>query len=242
MAYEVVFKFYDVNEDGSFNKSEPKELKKKYGSIDEDFPLEKLMSNITGYLARRDIFVHDVEVYEFTKKKITFKITKDGLVLKQQKVSYDEMLQTTNIENSIVDKNQPIDISPVQDKPKTQQVQSRKSKFVDLSNRVEINRNKKPVRSVVFSPPLNVDKSKFNYKFTRNKQYPVYAERYADNGIGMVISTFDDANNHVDVHDEYFIPAGANFEFIDELNTKKDGNIDLLNWKGDTQEVPVLRK
>ncbi len=94
----------------------------------------------------------------------------------------------------------------------------------------------------MFSPPLNVDKSKFNYKFTRNKQYPVYAERYADNGIGMVISTFDDANNHVDVHDEYFIPAGANFEFIDELNTKKDGNIDLLNWKGDTQEVPVLRK
>lgn len=28
MAYEVIFKFYNVNDDGSFNKETPQELKK----------------------------------------------------------------------------------------------------------------------------------------------------------------------------------------------------------------------
>jgi hypothetical protein len=120
------------------------------------------------------------------------------------------------------------------------------NKFVDLSSRVENQKNKKPIRYVVFSPPLNVDKSKFNYKFTRNKRYPVFFERFLDTGIGQMLSMIDDAGKGVEVHDEYFVPAGNNLGFDSEMNlSKKDGNIDLLNWQGGNEGndgVPVLRK
>lgn len=241
MAYEVIFKYYDVNDDGSFNKETPQELKKKYGTLENEYPMDKLMSNITGHLARRDIYVYDVEVYEFLKKQIPFKITKNGLVLKNQRVSYDEMLENNQI---LAESQNTNNVSMISVNESIQPI--RQNKFVDLSNRVENQKNKKPIRYVVFSPPLNVNKAKFNYKFTRNKRYPVFSERFLDTGIGQMLSMVDDAGKDVEVHDEYFVPAGNNLGFDNEMNpSKKDGNIDLLNWQGGNEGndgVPVLRK
>jgi hypothetical protein len=240
MAYEVVFKYYDIKDDGSFCHDSPQEIKKKFGNIETEYPLDKLMSNITGYLARRDIYVFDVDVYEFTRKKIPFKITKNGLVLKNQKVSYDDMLENTVL---IAEKPQVINQVENNQNQKTTVVNQNKNRFENLADKIIKNKNKKPNRFVVFSPPLNVDKSKFNFKFSKNKKYPVFSERYAENGIGMILSMIDDAGNDVEVHDEYFVPFGNNLEYTDEMNlSKKDGNFDLLNWQGDGNDTPpVLR-
>lgn len=240
MAYEVVFKYYDIKDDGSFCHDSPQEIKKKFGNIETEYPLDKLMSNITGYLARRDIYVFDVDVYEFTRKKIPFKITKNGLVLKNQKVSYNDMLENTVL---IAEKPQVINQVENNQNQKTTVVNQNKNRFENLADKIIKNKNKKPNRFVVFSPPLNVDKSKFNFKFSKNKKYPVFSERYAENGIGMILSMIDDAGNDVEVHDEYFVPFGNNLEYTDEMNlSKKDGNFDLLNWQGDGNDTPpVLR-
>jgi hypothetical protein len=53
------------------------------------------------------------------------------------------------------------------------------------------------------------------------------------NGIGMFVTTVDDANNVVEVIDEYFVPSNSSLEFENEMNAGKRGNNDLLNWQGD---------
>lgn len=100
--------------------------------------------------------------------------------------------------------------------------------------------NKKILRHVSFLPPLQMDKSKFPYKFTLNKRYPVYSEKYSPTGIGMIINTLDDNGNSVDVTDEYFIPANISLEHEGEMDAQKKNNNDLLNWKGDRATGPMI--
>ena len=75
-----------------------------------------------------------------------------------------------------------------------------------------------------------MDKSKFPYKFTLNKVYPVFSERYNMTGVGMMIMTTDDNDNTVEVTDEYFVPANTALEYENEMDAGKRGNNDLLNW------------
>jgi hypothetical protein len=149
------------------------------------------------------------------------------------------------LENTVLIAEKPQVINQVENNQnqKTTVVNQNKNRFENLADKIIKNKNKKPNRFVVFSPPLNVDKSKFNFKFSKNKKYPVFSERYAENGIGMILSMIDDAGNDVEVHDEYFVPFGNNLEYTDEMNlSKKDGNFDLLNWQGDGNDTPpVLR-
>jgi len=257
MAYEIYLHYHEYNDDGSFKKNENNILKKKLGTIENEYPLEKVCAFITGQLARRDIFVHDVEVFEFIKKKLPLKISKNGLLLKNQKLSYEDLLSDRTIDvvnENLLPSDRTIDVvnenlfpqnQIIEQANITQQVDTKpkKNQFQDLANRKNLVKSSKTIRFVIFSPPLQLDKSKFNYKFTKNKKYPVYAERFSETGIGQILSTIDDGGNSVDVSDEFFVPAGQNLEFSDDLNiTKRDGNVDLLNFRGDATDVPVLRK
>jgi len=68
MGYEVIY-HYKEKLNGEFSE-ETKTYKKRIGDPYEELPPEKLASVIFGQLARRDIYVKDVEIYEITKKKI----------------------------------------------------------------------------------------------------------------------------------------------------------------------------
>ena len=111
--------------------------------------------------------------------------------------------------------------------------------FQNLSRRIE-NKPKKVLRRVAFVPPLRMDKSKFPYKFTLNKIYPVFSERYNMTGVGMMIMTTDDNDNTVEVTDEYFVPANTALEYENEMDAGKRGNNDLLNWQGDRSTGPMI--
>ncbi len=232
--FEVEFKYYKQKEDLDYNKDEPLVFKNKFGKIDEDYPKEKLAKYILTQLARRDIFIYDVEVYEFTKKKVNFKLGKNGFSIAGSKFSNSDLAEECSLENDVPAEPQAIP-SAVKQNP-TPPVQNN---FQNLSRRIE-NKPKKVLRRVAFVPPLRMDKSKFPYKFTLNKIYPVYSERYNMNGVGMIIMTTDDSDNVVEVNDEYFVPANAALEYENEMDAGKRGNNDLLNWQGDRSTGPMI--
>jgi hypothetical protein len=90
MGYEIQYTYHPRKEDGPGYDTEVREDKvAKVGKPFDDTPLEKCAAAIMAQLARRDVWVVDVEVNELVKKKISFKESKDGkgIVLKNKKFS-----------------------------------------------------------------------------------------------------------------------------------------------------------
>lgn len=89
MGFECVFHYFDKNEDGKgFNTANRKTFKKVIGKMD-DVPLEELAGLVLKQLARRDVLVDEVELFEFTRKPLSFRETKGGIVIKGQKFDLD---------------------------------------------------------------------------------------------------------------------------------------------------------
>ena len=66
MGYEVTYKYHPKREDGNgYNTDEVKELTKKVGKAFDDMPSEKLAAVVMSQLARRDIWIIDVEIFLF---------------------------------------------------------------------------------------------------------------------------------------------------------------------------------
>ena len=89
MGFEVTYQYHDRLEDGGYDKSVIKELKRKVGDPFEEVPLEKLASLVMGQLARRDIWVTDVEILELKRQKVNCRETKGGIIIKNKKFVLD---------------------------------------------------------------------------------------------------------------------------------------------------------
>jgi hypothetical protein len=83
--FEVLYKFYPSDGNGGYDKNNPGEIKKKIGKSNEEVPLAKLVGSIFIQRARRDIFIYDMEIYEYQKTKISFRESKNGFVVKGKK-------------------------------------------------------------------------------------------------------------------------------------------------------------
>lgn len=99
MGYEVKYIYHPKSEEGrGYDTDATQEKTVKVGKPFDDTPLEKCAAAIMAQLARRDIWVVDVEVYELVKKQVSFKESKDGkgIVLKNKRFSLNataEMVQ-----------------------------------------------------------------------------------------------------------------------------------------------------
>ncbi len=261
MSYEVTYKFYEKLEDSfDYDRSNPLSYKKIYGKLEEDYTLDSLVPNIMQQMARRDIFVFDVEIYEFQKKKITFKQSKADLIVNNKKFSTKTVLydaiqsEEENTANQIAHTNiapttnnnvltQTIPTAQTLPAVNLAPVLPSQANMVAKNNNV--NKAKRVIKFVTFDPPNPVVRAKFPYKFTPNKKYPVFSERLAPNGIGMVIDTIDDLNNEVKVPDELFVSLDVNLIGDQEagFSTQSSGLVDsTLDWKGVVKDdIPSLR-
>lgn len=92
MGYEVTFVFHRRKEGGGYDTENKEDRTIKVGKPFDDTPLEKLAAAITSEMARRDIWVVDVQAVELVRKEVAFKECKDGrgIVLKNRKFSFNE--------------------------------------------------------------------------------------------------------------------------------------------------------
>lgn len=251
MGFEVNFSYYDKLEDSfDYDKTESKSFKKTFGKAIEEYPLEKLAQAIMQQMARRDIFVFDIEIFEFQKKKISFRQNKSDLVIKNKKFTnkgiFIEDVQedcidhachsaimttpTNNVGATQVPANMPaINIAPP----------LRSNQPVNLLNDVRP-QGEKIIKHMQFLPGRM---SKPIGSFTVEKVYPVYREILNSNGVGMTIETVDDKSRRVKVPDEHFVPIQQQLIGDEEARFSQSLSADnRLNWNGVVNDsVPKLR-
>lgn len=196
MGFEVIFKCKDKKDDGSYDVDNIRTFKKTVGKATDDTPLETLAKLIFGQLARRDVWVVDAEIYEYTKKKISFKENKDGILIKNKKFSFD--LTCENIEiNSTEDTEQQEDVHEIDIKPKQKTI---------LPPAIK----QSPIRWEIYDPhpDIAVVARKKNVNFTIGKKYPIYEEKLAGNNVlmGMNYITEDDNGSRRMLNDKHFTP------------------------------------
>lgn len=93
MGFEIIYHFFPRKDEGGYDTDSPKTFTKTMGKM-EDVPVEKLASAVILELARRDIMVFDVEISEFIKRKVNFKETKGGVLIKNKKFMLDGTVES----------------------------------------------------------------------------------------------------------------------------------------------------
>jgi hypothetical protein len=241
MGFEVCYHFNE-RLDGDYNKGESKTFKKKVGDPFEDVPLDKLAASITAQLARRDIFISDVEVYELSKKKVSFKETKGGIVIKNKKFLFDD----TGAAVSFVEEAQedppslPAPVASCSVRPAENVQHPHES--------LSATRPRRPIDVVVFAPePQQIPElRKKNLILTVDKKYEVLDKKLSPTGIGELYVIKDDRGNEQVVPDLYFIPGSVNLFGDKELgfsdaDKKEEPNLLWGNASVDPS-MPDLRR
>lgn len=206
MGFEVCYHYHDRLPDGKYNVEEKKEIKKKVGSPLDEIPLEQVAAVIMAQLARRDIWVIDVEVHEFTKKKISFKEAADGsgIVIKNKKFGVNSA--GSQLVVSDVQEEQPVNANFAV----KQYNHSGMLPHNEMSARV----GPQKIRSwMVFEPNHQQleEVRKERFKFTVGKKYPIYMIEPHPTMLGyQLFTTVDDAGNQKMIRDEFFVPAILN--------------------------------
>jgi hypothetical protein len=213
MGYQVVF-HYHKRKDAGYDMENKNKLQKKVGKDDEDTPLEQVVMLIKSQLARRDILVTDVDVFEFVKKRVKFKEVKGGFVIKDKKFLMDQIQgvpvsdedDTGGPPQPYLHPHERMQMPQFQNVPLQQLAQP-------LNVRPQVNEAGVPMpmhpqRFEVFDPdPLQQAKLGNKYRLTPGKKYGIYRE-WAD---AMKVTQYlikDDRNMEVTISAEFFVAAG----------------------------------
>lgn len=245
MGFEVCYKYHEKIE-GDYNKDETKSFKKKVGDPFEEVSLEKLAGAIMAQLARRDVWILDVEVFELSKKPVSFKESKGGIILKNKKFNFDgggEDASTVIVQDMV---QAP---APAPQHASNDQYVNIQGKS-DLSRTLLPHEQGQPRRAIdwmVFSPelPQMTEIKQKNLRFTPEKKYPVFEKK--DGLSGEVFLMIDDTGREQLVSDKYFIPgniqlvADKELGFSENQRQREGGK---LYWGGASQEpdMPDIRR
>lgn len=247
MGFEVLYKYHERLETGGYDKDNTKELKRRVGDAYEDVPLEKVAAAIMQQLARRDIWVVDVSLVEYTRKPVSFKETKGGIVIKNKKFILDQ--DNTLVGQDLVSQDVTPQAVPGQqvvhphEKVQAPAHQNRRPAAPAPQNR---SNGRRPIRKVVYMPstPELVRKHGLAGRLTIEGEYDVFEDRMNPNGVGTEYLLRDDHGRELWAQDEHFVPAQMNLMADRELGFSKSGRRadNNLKWDGVLDgEIPNLR-
>lgn len=207
MGFEITFRYYERNEDGSYNTEEVKDFKKKVGKPYDETPLEQAAKVILAQLAKRNILVIGTDVQEFVKRDVSFKESADGygIILKGKKFTIDstEGVDVITSEEEVIENS------------------STSTSLTTFA--IDPNIKNKVLFEIVFIPenPIEGNQKSIEYKVTVNKAYPVHKQK--DHPLGGSFYTItNDRGGLVEVDEKYFIVKpkgliGAQFNEPDNL-------------------------
>jgi hypothetical protein len=250
--FEITFKYKDQAEPGIYSEGEKSKIV-KVGLPCEDTPLEKVAVKIFAQLAKRSILITDVEIYEFIKKKLSYKEVVDGIVIKNKKFKFDDEI---NVSETIETEEKPQDdvarlLSALAANPNLLAVLKGEGAVAPSPSSSPLKvvpppppKIDKPIRHEVFDPPkwLLVEAKKRGLKFTVGKKYPILHERMHENPqAGMIYTTIDDEDNRQALAGIHFNPVPVPLERGFEAPAAVDES--GLSWGGMVEEqgMPALR-
>lgn len=236
MGYELVFHYKEVGEKPGIYNEEIKNKSYKIGKVTEDVNIELVAGKILSQLARRNILIVDVEIYEYAKKKISYRETTDGIVIKNKKFSFDS--------SSVALVEEFTEDEPIED---FKNIPSPSKDLADRSCPIKAkNLVKRAIKQEIYDPdPIGQQKvAQKGLKFTPGKKYSIYSEESL--GSTVIYSTIDDSGREVKVGSEYFIAIGVGLSQEDEgpkyvgAESQKD---EINLWKNYEQvDMPDIRR
>jgi hypothetical protein len=242
MGYEVVFSYKESGEKPGEYAEEIKRRTCRIGKTIEDVPLENLASKIMSQLARRNILIVDVEIYEYAKKKIGYRESSDGIVIKNKKFGFASggIVEVEGFDESVEDEED--DFKPVPSPSKD--LADKSCPIVAAKNLAKPQR--RAIRHESYEPePLAEFKAKQKgLKFTVGKRYPIYSE--SSMGTTIVYKTTDDAGREVEVSSEYFVAIGTGLVAQDEgprYVGAEDRKEEVNLWRNfESSDMPDIRR
>lgn len=242
MGFEIKYFYKEASEELGIYKDEILEKIQKIGKFDEEVPLELVAGKIISQLARRNILIVDVEINEYTKKKVSYKETESGILIKNKKFSFDTGACIESSEDYEEELSKILQDEILLKKIK-ESIGLDSSKKVNLAQRPKL--NKKILRKEIYDPePITKNKiEQRGLKLTVGKPYPIYEEKSKAGILSYSIS--DDSGREVEVLAEAFVaqPSGLLFEEEGPIYFGGENQKEVDIWKN-TQiehEVPDLR-
>jgi len=193
-------------------------------------------------LARRDVWIVDVEVTELSKKTVSFKESKGGIILKNKKFSFDNPTSVEIVAHEIHDNEGCLNNQSVANvNLHVQHPHNAIKNQVNISPSV----SKRPIKRVDFLPePAHMNEIKA-FKLTPEKEYSVYDKKPLPNG-GEQYLVIDDANREQWISDKYFVPSNIVLVGDSELGfsekPKQDSGKLLWDNSSFDPQMPNLRR
>jgi len=257
MGYQVIFNFHKRKEAG-YDMESTNKLTKKVGKDDEDTPLEQVVMLIKSQLARRDILVTDVEVFEFVKKKVKFKEIKGGFVIKDKKFLMDQIQGVpVSSEDSDVPELPPgmhphevmqrQHFMPQFQNATPQQLQQPPTPLKQMpTTEAGVPMPLHPQRFEVFDPDPVQQARLGNKHLTPGKKYGIYRE-WSEGIPPLNITKYlikDDRGMEVSISAEYFVAAGkgligGNFD-ADPLERQMNRGLSFQGQFLEDRGIPVV--
>lgn len=207
MGFEVKYFYHERTDDG-FDKGETKEMVKRIGAAYEEVPTEKLAGAIMSQLVRRDIWVVDVEVYEYAKKQVAFKESKGGVVIKGKKYSFDGAAVVEDEEPAPHPQAAPQPGHPLAVRNTVQAFpvgpDAPPQANINLADQMYF-KNRRPLRNEVYNPDQMVAAlaRQRRLPFTIGKQYPIYEERMVGTEVSYI--TINDLGQKAVLNHRHFV-------------------------------------
>jgi hypothetical protein len=241
MGYEIIYKYKESADSPGSYSEEIKEKSVKIGKVTDEVGLDAVAAKVMTQLARRNILIVDVEIYEYAKKKVSYRETPTGIVIKNKKFSFDSgsIVETGDFEEE-AEKQE--DFKPIPS-PSRELADS----SCPIAKKMHIQPQfKRVMRHEIFEPePLALHKAQQKgLKFTVGKKYPIYSETSL--GTTIVYKTTDDRGKDVDVSSEYFMAVGAGLmeqdsgpTYVGAENQKEEINL----WRSyESVDMPDIRR
>lgn len=232
MGFEVTYHYKEATQTPGVYSEETFTKTSKIGKSEELISFEVLAGKIMAQLARRNILITDIEIYEFTKKKINYKETKDGIIIKNKKFSFDTgaIVSGDSNDDEIEEILQNEDLLN-----KLKKVMGLEKPQINVANANKINQssdNKRPLRLEIYDPEMLI-KHKMDqkgYKLTVGKKYPIYSE---EKGMGTInYTTKDDSGKEIKISAECFVAQSMGLSFQEDESPIVGANSCEINlWK-----------
>lgn len=210
MGYEVVYRYKEAAGEPGVYSEEVKERSAKIGRVTDEVSLDALAAKIMTQLARRNVLIVDVEIWEYARKRVSYRETNTGIVIKNRKFSFDagRVVETEEFEEAS---------AQAEEEPEFKPIPSPSKDLADRSCPIA-NRNlvRRAIRHEIYDPePLAEFKAaQKGLRFTKGRKYPIHSE--SSMGATVVYKTTDDAGKEVSVSSEYFVAIGAGLVKQDE--------------------------
>lgn len=121
MGFEVILHYFLAKKDEpGWDQDEPQTKKHNIGHRNDECDYTKLARFCIAQYARRDIYVHNIEVFEFVKRKIVVKAANDsqgGVIIKGKKFNVSSLDSSTRIEELLFENEDDENPTPTQTKP-----------------------------------------------------------------------------------------------------------------------------